>query len=144
MRTLALSLPETAEGSHFGQPDFRVRGKIFAGLSRDEARGTLKLTPEAQGMLLDANPTAVFPAAGAWGDKGWTHVQLADVQVRELEELVNQAWRLTAPKGIVIAATGDSTARAPAERRRRKTSPAKSAKPPRRRIAKTSPSRGPA
>jgi hypothetical protein len=35
--TLAPAMPETVQGSHFGQPDFRVRGKIFAGLDRAEA-----------------------------------------------------------------------------------------------------------
>jgi hypothetical protein len=31
---LALALPEATPGSHFGQPDFRVHGKIFCGLER--------------------------------------------------------------------------------------------------------------
>jgi hypothetical protein len=33
MRRLCLSLPEADEHARFGQPDFRVRGKIFAGRS---------------------------------------------------------------------------------------------------------------
>jgi hypothetical protein len=32
-RRIALALPEAVEGSHFGNPDFRVGGKIFATLS---------------------------------------------------------------------------------------------------------------
>jgi len=32
-RRLALALPEAVEGSHFGNPDFRIGGKIFATLS---------------------------------------------------------------------------------------------------------------
>jgi hypothetical protein len=30
VRRLALALPETVEQDHFGNPSFRVRGKIFA------------------------------------------------------------------------------------------------------------------
>jgi hypothetical protein len=30
VRSLALALPETVEQDHFGNPSFRVRGKIFA------------------------------------------------------------------------------------------------------------------
>ena len=102
-RKLALSLPETEEKSHFGQPDFRVKNKIFAGLSPDGRRGTLKLGLEAQAMVLEGKPEAFAPAAGAWGRKGWTHVVLARVKLTDLQELVVEAWRLTAPKRLVIA-----------------------------------------
>jgi hypothetical protein len=103
MRKLALSMPEAEERSHFEQPDFRVRNKIFAGLSPDGKRGTLKLTPDVQSLVVQAKPRAFFPAAGAWGQKGWTHVELAHVELAELKELVVEAWRLTAPKKLVEA-----------------------------------------
>jgi hypothetical protein len=100
-RKLALSLPDTEEKSHFEQPDFRVRGKIFAGLTRDGKDGTLKLSPEIQGGLLDARAKVFYPAAGAWGRKGWTHVRLARAKVAELAYLLDESWRLTAPKRLV-------------------------------------------
>ena len=56
MRKLALAMPAVEEKSHFGKPDFRVRGKIFAGLSPDGKRGTLKLPPDVQAVVLDAKP----------------------------------------------------------------------------------------
>src|SRR5262245_20824159 len=43
-RSLALSLPETAEGAHMGHPDFRVGGRIFATLGPGEAWSMVKLT----------------------------------------------------------------------------------------------------
>jgi hypothetical protein len=110
MRKLALALPQTEEKSHFGQPDFRVCDKIFAGLSREETRGTLKLTPELQAVVVSAKPEAYFPAAGAWGDKGWTQVELARVEPAELEELVVEAWRMTAPKRLVAERDGATAA----------------------------------
>jgi hypothetical protein len=102
-RKLACSLPEVEEMSHFEQPDFRVRKKIFAGLSRDGKLGTLKLTPEFQAMLIDAKPKAFVPAAGAWGAKGWTRVVLANVDAAVVPELMLEAWRLVAPKTLVAA-----------------------------------------
>jgi hypothetical protein len=101
LRKLALALPEAEEKAHFDQPDFRVRNKIFAGLSRDGATGNLKLTPEQQGMVLSANSKAFYPAAGAWGRSGWTHFKLAEVQQGELRELLRDSWRLVAPKRLV-------------------------------------------
>jgi hypothetical protein len=55
-RQMALQFPETAEGSHFGNADFRVAGKIFATLSMErDGFGVLLLTPEQQaGMIADA------------------------------------------------------------------------------------------
>jgi hypothetical protein len=101
MRKLALSMPEAEEKSHFGQPDFRVRNKIFAGLSPDGTRGTLKLSPDLQSMALDGNPAAFSAAAGAWGRRGWTHVALAAAKLAEVRPLVVHAWRLVAPVRLV-------------------------------------------
>jgi hypothetical protein len=99
-RKLALGLPEVEEKSHFEQPDFRVRNKIFAGLSADEKLGTLKLTAEIQAMLLSAEPDVFVPAAGAWGRGGWTRIVLAKAELRGLRELVEEAYGLVAPKRL--------------------------------------------
>ena len=40
------------------------------------ARLFQKLTPEQQAEMLDAKPGVFMPAAGAWGVRGATHVQL--------------------------------------------------------------------
>jgi len=110
MRKLALALPETEERSHFSQPDFRVRGKIFAGLSVDEKRGTLKLSAEIQTALVDGS--GVFtPAAGAWGRSGWTYVELARVEAGMLGELLQESWALVAPKSLAATATTVTTSK---------------------------------
>lgn len=97
MRKLALALPGVEERSHFGKPDFRVKGKIFAGLSEDGVRGSLKLGLETQDMVRDAKPDAFVPAAGAWGRAGWTYVVLERATVPELRRLLAEAY------GIVSA-----------------------------------------
>lgn len=100
-RELALSLPEAEEKAHFGNPDFRVRNKIFCGLRADGSVGNLKLAPEAQAMLLEASPQAFYPAAGAWGAKGWTHVVLREAKLDELRPLIQDAFRSVAPHSLV-------------------------------------------
>jgi hypothetical protein len=120
MRELALALPETEERSHFEQPDFRVRGRIFGGLSTDEKRGTLKLTPEIQATLVGSKSSAFYPASGAWGLKGWTQIDLARVEVGVLKALLVEAWRLVAPVTLVAkretAAPGGAKPRAARKR----------------------------
>ncbi|HLS19497.1 MAG TPA: MmcQ/YjbR family DNA-binding protein, partial [Paracoccaceae bacterium] len=75
-RQAALGQPEAVEGEHGGHPDFRVRGKIFAGLTKDGSSASLKLDPEQQEILMAALPRIFSPAAGSWGRRGWTRVAL--------------------------------------------------------------------
>lgn len=101
-RQMALRLPETAEGSHFGNADFRVAGKIFATLSMEkEGFGVLLLTPEQQaGMIADA-PEVFSPVPGGWGRKGSTRVRLSKVPRDVLESTLRTAWLGKAPKRLV-------------------------------------------
>jgi hypothetical protein len=55
-RRIALSFAGAEEGSHMGNPDFRVGGRIFATLaSAREGYGNLKLTLEQQEMFVMAD-----------------------------------------------------------------------------------------
>ncbi|HEX3818587.1 MAG TPA: MmcQ/YjbR family DNA-binding protein [Chthoniobacterales bacterium] len=100
-RKIALSMPEAAESSHVGHPDFRVNGKVFAtlGYPNDDC-GALMLTPEEQAKLLRAMPEACSPASGAWGRRGSTVVRLAAVDAKTLRPAITIAWRGKAPKRL--------------------------------------------
>ncbi len=99
---IALSLPETAEGQHFGNADFRVDGKIFATLSlAKEGFGVLLLTPEQQAGMIDDEPKIFSPVPGGWGRKGSTRVSLAKVPRDILEAALRTAWRRKAPKRLL-------------------------------------------
>ncbi len=75
-RRIALSMPEAVEGSHFGQADFRVGGKIFATLALEsEGYGVLLLTPEQQAGMVEDEPNIFSPVPGGWGRKGATRVR---------------------------------------------------------------------
>jgi len=100
-RQLALALPETAEGSHMGNVDFRVRGRIFATLHPPRLnRGALKLTIEQQKLLITAEPACFGPAVGAWGCKGWTLVQLQRANSATVRRAFEMAWHNVAPKRL--------------------------------------------
>lgn len=101
-----MAFPEVEEKSHFEQPDFRVRNKIFAGLSRDHEQGNLKLTPELQAMVLSAEPDVFVPASGAWGRSGWTRIVLAKAELPGLRELLAESYRLVAPKSLIGSRPG--------------------------------------
>jgi hypothetical protein len=94
-RRLALSLPDTAEGSHFGSADFRAGGKIFATLSLEkQGFGVLLLTPGDQAGMVEDAPEIFSPVPGGWGLKGSTRVCLAKVSEDVLEAALRTAWRV--------------------------------------------------
>jgi hypothetical protein len=93
-RRIALSLPGTVEGSHFGSADFRVGGKIFATLSQEnEGYGVLLLTPEEQAGMVEDAPDVFSPVPGGWGKKGSTRVLLAKVTPDVLEGALRMCWQ---------------------------------------------------
>ena len=74
-RRIALSLEGAVEGSHMGQPDFRVGGRIFATLaSADQGYGNLMLTPEQQATFGWLRPTRIcwlvpYRRHGSYGER---------------------------------------------------------------------------
>ncbi len=101
VRALALLLPEVIEGAHMGHPDFRVGGKIFATLWIDQDRVVVKLTPEVQAVLIEAEPSVFEPISGSWGRRGWTNVDLAEAYEETLRSALLAAWRTVAPPGLI-------------------------------------------
>jgi hypothetical protein len=103
-RRLALSLPEAVEVGHMGHPDFRVGGKIFATLGYpDDGWGMVKLTPEQQEALIDAEPLVFAPIKGAWGRGGATNVRLIPAKTARVRLALALAWRNVAPRGLAEA-----------------------------------------
>jgi hypothetical protein len=100
---LALSLPEVVASSHFDVPDFRVGGKIFATAGRIDGKAVLKLTPDQQQMLNEAEPSMFAPVPGGWGRKGWTNLILAKTDPKTAKSALWMAWRNTASKKLLKA-----------------------------------------
>lgn len=95
VRSLALALPEAEESAHQGTPDFRVRGKIFATLPpAHPGRACLKATPIDVATLAESNPDAF---SDAWGGR-WLAVELSQVASDEFRALLEDAYRLVAPR----------------------------------------------
>ena len=66
-RRIALSFEGAEEGSHMGQVDFRVGGRIFATLaSQKMGFGNLMLSPEQQTAFITERPHLFIPIAGGW------------------------------------------------------------------------------
>ena len=101
-RRIALALPGAVEGAHQRTADFRVGKRIFATLGYpDDAWGMVKLTPEQQSMLVEAEPEIFRPVPGGWGKQGYTNVLLAKADATTLKSALTMAWKNVAPKTTV-------------------------------------------
>ena len=100
VRRIALGLPE-AEEILTWETDitFRVRRKIFAIGGEGATHVSIKATPFIQEDLIERDP-ATFARAAYVGRFGWISVDLERVESFELERLLRDAWRLTAPKRL--------------------------------------------
>ncbi|HSS98322.1 MAG TPA: MmcQ/YjbR family DNA-binding protein [Terriglobales bacterium] len=122
-RRIALSLPEAVEGSHFGNADFRVGGKIFATLSlAKQGYGVLLLAPAQQQGMVEDEPEIFSAVPNGWGSHGATRVPLAKVSPDILKAALQTAWQKRAPK----TALKDSIQIAKSQPTRRKKNSSKS------------------
>ncbi|MHB1841662.1 MAG: MmcQ/YjbR family DNA-binding protein [Sulfobacillus sp.] len=102
LRALALALPEVEERETWGHPTFRVIGKMFLTISEDGSAVTIKASIEEQAGLILAD-AAAFAIAAHVGRYGWITAKRDQVSGAELEDLVIQAWRRTAPRSLVAS-----------------------------------------
>lgn len=103
LRRIAMALPETEEKVTWEVDiTFRVRDKIFVVMGQDGGSASVKASVEAQQALVGSDPKT-FSVSHYTGRYGWTTVDLARVDASEMQELVEEAWRRTAPKKLVAA-----------------------------------------
>lgn len=103
IRRLALALPETVESSHMGTPDFRVGGKIFATARHTEARCMLKLPLHIQEAMVENQPDVFSLPPAGWAKNGATYADTDKIDPDLLRDLLDLAWRQTAPKKLAAA-----------------------------------------
>ena len=82
--------PARSKARISGTADFRVGKRIFATLGYpDDDWGMVKLTPEQQSMLVEAEPEIFRPVPGGWGKQGNTNVRLAKADATTLKSALD-------------------------------------------------------
>jgi hypothetical protein len=108
LRRLCLALPEAHEVEAWGAPTFRVRNKLFAmyaaaGNHHGSGRPAVwcKAGSGNQAFMVSTAPQRFFVPPYV-GPSGWIGVYLDKVaDWKELPELLEDAYRLTAPKRLL-------------------------------------------
>jgi predicted DNA-binding protein (MmcQ/YjbR family) len=102
LRALCLALPGAHEQITWGHPTYRVGAKMFAACGDGTGRFALsaKAPRGAQEALIAYDPARYFLPAYV-GKAGWVGVYLdGRVPWSQVAALVEQAWRMTAPKKL--------------------------------------------
>lgn len=101
VRRIALALPGTTERPSYGTPAFRVRDRPFARMHDDEGLLVLWCADlDEKAALLSAEP-ATFTTTAHYDGYPLILVRMGAVDVRELTELLTDAWRCRAPQRLV-------------------------------------------
>jgi len=109
VRQLALTLPGVEEGTSYGTPALKLKGKLLVRFHQDGESLVVPIDFTDRKALIAEQPET-FYLTDHYLSHPWVLVRLSTVRVDQLPDLLRQAWRRVAPKSLVIASLGfDST-----------------------------------
>ncbi len=100
VRDAAAGLPSVEQGTSYGTPALKVRGRMFVRLKEDGETLVAMCPLDEKEMLIAADPQVYFETDHY---KGWPAVlvRLKKVSARKLRYRLEQSWGLKAPKTLV-------------------------------------------
>ena len=102
VRELGGALPGVEEGTSWGTPALKVKGKMFVRLrpEADDPVIVVRIEPQERDFLLQAEPDTFFVTPHYDGYPA-VLVRLAAIGRENLEELLTESWLFTAPAKLV-------------------------------------------
>jgi hypothetical protein len=100
VRELALALPGAEQGTSYGTAAFRVRGKLFARMHQDGESVVIRIDYGERQLRMETDPQTFF-ITDHYLRYPMMLVRLATVYDDDLEELLEQSWRLVAPQRLL-------------------------------------------
>ena len=107
---MGLRLPEVEVGTSFRTPALRVRGKGICRLRTGPDALVLRVTDLGEREALLQRQPDVFFSTPHYDGYPYVLVRLDRIDPVELAELLEDAWRLRAPKRVVAAYDADRIA----------------------------------
>lgn len=108
LREICLALPEAEERETWGDPNWRVRERIFALMRpNDEVPSIwMKAPPGAQELLVEADPERFF-APPYLGPKGWIAMRAgAGLDWSQAAAFIARSYGLVAPRRLARLVAG--------------------------------------
>jgi hypothetical protein len=121
VREIARDFPGAVEGTSYGTPAFHVGKTLFVRMHQSGDCLVVKVDPDERTMRMRADPETFF-ITDHYLNYPWILVRLATVALDDLRDLLQDAWRLSAPDRLLRAP--DNMPKRPGRgegRRRRRT-----------------------
>jgi len=100
VREIVRDFPGCEEGTSYGTPAFKVRGKLFVRLHQTEPSIVVRIEEADRAMRMQADPKA-FYITDHYASYPWMLVRLSAVSQDDLADLLEESWRLRAPQRLL-------------------------------------------
>ena len=100
VREAAHALPGVEDGTSYGTPALKVRGKLLARLHQSMDCLVLRADFLDRQILMQSAPDTFF-ITDHYRDHPWILVRFSAVEKNALPDLIERAWRLVAPKALL-------------------------------------------
>jgi hypothetical protein len=100
IRQLARDFPGVEEGTSYGTPALKVRGKLFVRLHQDGDALVVRIEKDERAMRMRADPDAFF-ITDHYEPYPWMLVRLSAVRRDDLADILLESWRLRAPPRLL-------------------------------------------
>lgn len=101
VRRLVLSFPETEEGSSYGRPSFKVKGKFFTRIrAEDDSLVLLEVPFDEREMLMEAEPET-FHFTPHYKDSPSVLARIESIDPASLRNFLERRWRKVMPKKLL-------------------------------------------
>lgn len=98
---IALSFPLAEEGTSYGEPSFKVKGKFFTRVRREDDSAVLQCVAiDEREMLIEAEP-ATFHFTDHYRNYPIVLARLATLDPDQARGFLERRWRQLAPKTVV-------------------------------------------
>lgn len=101
MDAIVMAFPMTEKGMSYGRPSYKVNGKFFTRLRReDESMVIMEIGFDEREMLMEAEP-GTFHFTAHYKDYPAVLARIATLHPGSLKAFLERRWRKVAPKKLV-------------------------------------------
>jgi hypothetical protein len=101
MDAIVMAFPMTEKGVSYGRPSYKVNGKFFTRLRReDESLVIMEVSFDEREMLMEAEP-GTFHFTAHYKDYPAVLARIATLHPGSLKAFLERRWRKVAPKKLV-------------------------------------------
>ncbi|HZZ32784.1 MAG TPA: MmcQ/YjbR family DNA-binding protein [Phenylobacterium sp.] len=101
MDAIVMAFPMTEKGVSYGRPSYKVNGKFFTRLRReDESMVIMEVNFDEREMLMEAEP-GTFHFTAHYKDYPCVLARIATLHPGSLKAFLERRWRKVAPKKLI-------------------------------------------